>query len=71
MSPVTGVIMASRNAEYERRKREQGLVKKTIWVPEDCAVEFEQMAKFCIENREFVPFMAKSTITGKFKKAVE
>lgn len=69
-SPVTRGKTMSRNARYEEKKRASGLVKKTLWVPAECLVEFEKMAKFCCDNREFVPFMAKSTVTGKFRKGV-
>lgn len=62
--------MSNRNKDYEDRKKAQGLKRVPIWIPIDCEAEFKQMAEFCCENREYVPFMVKSTITGKFKKGV-
>lgn len=63
--------MTSRNALYELKKREQGLTKKTLWIPEEYKAEFEQMAKFCVENKGCVPAMVRDTKTGRLRKAVE
>lgn len=60
----------SRNSKYELKQRSKGLKKLTLWVPVDSEVEFKSMADFLCHNRDHVPFMARSVITGKMKKAV-
>ena len=67
---VTGDAVLSRNARYEKKKKAQGLVKLTLWIPESAEVELKQIAEFCCENPEFIPFMVRSTITGKMRKGV-
>ena len=62
--------MTSRNKRYEDKKRAKGLIKKTVWIPEECSVEFQQMADFCTEHRGYIPFMVRSLVTGKMKKAI-
>jgi hypothetical protein len=63
-------VTGSRNAIYESKMRAQGFKKVTVWVSEESEPEFKLMAKFCCENREHIPFMARSLITGKMKKGV-
>jgi len=60
----------SRNSAYEHRKRSQGLRKLTLWVPVESEIEFKSMADFLCHNRDHVPFMARSLVTGRMKKAV-
>lgn len=60
----------SRNAKYENKMKAQGLKKLTVWIPQDAEVEFKQMADFCRENSSHIPFMARSLVTGRMKKAV-
>jgi hypothetical protein len=58
----------SRNQKYELQKRDSGLTKITIWVPQSSASDFKIMAQFCSENPEHIPFMCRNTQTGKLKK---
>ncbi|GKT13063.1 MAG: hypothetical protein ISEC1_P2061 [Thiomicrorhabdus sp.] len=58
----------SRNSEYEKRQKQRGLKKVTIWVPDDTVCEFKIMADFCVENRDHFPFMARSHKTGVMRK---
>ena len=60
----------SRNSDYEKRKKSQGTGEKTIWIPEVSSVEFSQMAQFCCEHPDCIPYMARSISSGKMKKAV-
>lgn len=60
----------TRNLAYEQRKRLQGLRKLTLWVPVESEIEFKSMADFLCSNRDHVPFMARSLVTGRLKKAV-
>ncbi len=66
--PVTGDVMTSRNTEYEKRMRDKGLKKITIWVPESSAIDFQHMASFCCSNQDCFPFMARSSKTGRMVK---
>lgn len=60
----------SRNSAYEHRKRSKGLRKLTLWVPIESEIEFKSMADFLCLNRDYVPYMARSLVTGRMKKAV-
>ena len=60
----------SRNSEYEKRRKAKGQTKITVWVPDGAVIETKQMCDFLCSHRGFIPFMAKSVITGKFQKAV-
>lgn len=67
-SLVTG--KTSRNNKYEQNKKDSGLVKITVWIPEDAQIEFKQMANYCCENRGHIPFQVRSLITGIMRKAI-
>jgi hypothetical protein len=67
---VTGDGGLSRNGKYEQRRKDLGQVKLTLWIPETAEVELKQVANFCCENPEYIPFMVRSTRTGKMKKGV-
>ncbi|MCT8878656.1 hypothetical protein [Shewanella xiamenensis] len=60
----------TRNSKYELKQRSNGLKKLTLWVPLESEIEFKQMADFLCSNRGYVPFMARSLLTGKMRKAV-
>jgi len=60
----------SRNNKYEQNKKDSGLVKITVWIPEDSQIEFKQMANYCCENRGHIPFQVRSLITGRMAKAI-
>ncbi|WAX22040.1 hypothetical protein spd_00008 [Shewanella phage Dolos] len=60
----------NRNSKYELKQRSNGLKKLTLWVPLESEVEFKQMADFLCANRDHVPFMARSLLNGKMRKAV-
>jgi len=61
----------TKNQRYEQKLKEQGLVKRTVWMPSDCECELKQIIQFCVENRDFIPAMARSIKTGHLKKAVD
>ena len=60
----------TRNQKYERKQKAKGLKKVTLWIPDDSEVEIKQMIEFLIDNPDHIPFMARSVITGRMKKAV-
>ncbi|WP_042149685.1 MULTISPECIES: hypothetical protein [unclassified Pseudoalteromonas] len=60
----------NRNAKYEKKRKNKGQKKITLWVPEDCEVELKSMADFLCENHGYVPAMVRSLSTGRMKKAV-
>ena len=63
-------MAVSKNTAYEERKKAQGLVKVTLWIPMNAKIELTSMAAFCCEYKNHVPFMARSLVTGKMKKAI-
>lgn len=60
----------TRNQKYEKKQRDRGLKKVTLWIPGDSEVEIKQMIEFLIDNPDHIPFMARSVKTGRMKKAV-
>lgn len=58
----------SRNSEYEKRQREKGLIKKTIWVPLEVDGQINLMVQAMLENRNLEPSMLRDIVTGKFRK---
>ncbi len=58
------------NQKYERNQKAKGLVKITTWVPASAAIEFKQVAQFCCDNKNCVPYMARNLTTHRFVKAV-
>lgn len=60
----------SRNQKYEKKQKDKGLKKVTMWIPEQAEIEVKQMCEFLCDNPNFIPFMARSLTTGKMKKAV-
>ncbi len=77
----------SRNQRYEQAKKAQGLVKATVWCPEQCADELKELmaiiTEFYLEKGEFhkdlFPAMYRDMKTGvmgnkslnEIKKAVK
>jgi len=59
--------MASRNAMYEKKMREKGLKKLTLWIPDESADDLKLMATICCENRDLIPSMLRSLKTGRMK----
>jgi len=61
----------NRNAKYEKRLiEEEGLEKITLWIPQGTKPDFKQMAEFCVENRDHVPYMVRNLVNGQMRKAV-
>ncbi|MCL1038038.1 hypothetical protein L2750_12850 [Shewanella submarina] len=60
----------TKNQQYEAKQKAKGLTKVTLWVPATAAIEFKSMAAFCCGHPNHIPFMTRSTITGKLKKGV-
>lgn len=60
----------TRNQKYEKKQRDRGLKKVTLWIPDDSEVEIKQMIDFLIDNPEHIPFMARNVKTGRMKKAI-
>ena len=60
----------SKNQKYEAKQKSKGLKKITLWVPEMSETEFKLMANTCCEDKDLIPFMARSLTTGKMKKGV-
>jgi len=68
---VTGdTVNTTRNARYEHKLRQQGLVKVTVWVPQESSADFKQMAVYCCEHKGHVPYGFRNIKTGRFGKAV-
>ncbi|CCN40356.1 conserved hypothetical protein [Vibrio nigripulchritudo FTn2] len=57
--------MESRNQRYERKKKEQGLVKTTLWVPESIETEIKQIVAACAENPELTISTLRNIKTGR------
>ncbi|MAD77130.1 MAG: hypothetical protein CML20_20495 [Rheinheimera sp.] len=60
----------TKHQRYEQRKKAQGLKKITLWIPTDSEIELKSMAEFCCENKNHIPFMARSLTTGRMCKAI-
>ena len=58
--------MASRNSAYEQRKREQGLVKVTLWVPARIGPEFKLAADICCANEHLTLNTLRDLKTGRY-----
>ena len=65
---VTGDPSLTRNQRYEKRMKDNGLEKVTLWVPSVSATEFKQMADFCNLNKDIYPATCRSRKTGQLVK---
>lgn len=54
------------NQRYERKLKQAGLKKITMFVPEWCAQEFVMMAERCREDRNLKPHLMRNEKTGKW-----
>ncbi|MGL1956087.1 MAG: hypothetical protein OCD00_02050 [Colwellia sp.] len=59
--------MMNRNKVYEQKKRNNGLKKITLWIPEHCADDLKLMALICCENNDLIPSTVRSLTTGRMK----
>lgn len=59
--------MVSRNKLYEDKMKKRGLKKVTLWLPEECFIEFKLMASICCDNKEYIPATVRSLKTGRLK----
>lgn len=59
--------MISRNKTYEQKKRDKGLRKITLWIPEHCEDDLKLMANICCENSDLIPSNVRSIKTGRMK----
>lgn len=57
--------MSRRNSEYEQRKKDKGLKKITLWVPEDKDCELKQAAQMMCDNQDLTISVLRSIATGK------
>ncbi|MCG9583718.1 hypothetical protein L1D13_09170 [Vibrio tubiashii] len=57
--------MSRRNSEYEQRKKDKGLKKITLWVPEDKDCELKQAAQMMCDNEDLTISVLRSIATGK------
>ena len=57
--------MTSRNSKYEQSKRQQGLVKVTLWVPALVSADFGLAASLCCENRQLTVANLRDMRTGR------
>ncbi len=55
----------SPNARYERKMKDAGFNKITIWVTDAAEDHFKEMADFCKTNRDCYPAQLKSFKTGR------
>ncbi|MCG7563338.1 hypothetical protein [Pseudoalteromonas sp. McH1-42] len=62
------MTIQTKNQRYERKQKQKGLVKRTLWIPAGVEVEVKQMIQFLLENPDYVPAQARSLKTGRFKK---
>jgi hypothetical protein len=56
----------SRNARYEQRRRALGLVKVTLWIPNDREPEFKMLAEACCDYRHLSFNTLRDTTSGKY-----
>ncbi|WP_064609891.1 hypothetical protein [Photobacterium sp. J15] len=56
----------SRNSEYEKRQRDKGLKKVTLWVPEDREADIKQAVTMMVENDSLTLNALRDTRSGKF-----
>ncbi|MGF1747731.1 antitoxin MazE-like protein [Vibrio cionasavignyae] len=56
----------SRNKRYEEKKRAQGLVKVTLWVPDSRESEFKMLAEACCRFRHLTFNTLRDTESGKY-----
>ncbi len=59
--------MTSRNSIYEQKKRNKGLKKITLWIPEHCEDDLKLMASICCDNQDLIPSTVRSVTTGRMK----
>ncbi|PCI54433.1 MAG: hypothetical protein COB45_08390 [Gammaproteobacteria bacterium] len=57
----------SRNAKHEQNKRNKGLKKVTLWIPDHCADDLKLMASICCDNKDLIPSTVRSLKTGRMK----
>jgi len=60
----------SRNARYEDKQKEKGLVKVTVWIPVHAQDDLKDMCttineKHVNERKELIPFMVRDLATGR------
>ncbi|TMP30275.1 hypothetical protein CWB99_03025 [Pseudoalteromonas rubra] len=58
----------TKNQRYEQKMKSQGLVKRTVWIPESQEIEIKQMIEFMIKNPGHIPAQVRNIKTGRFKK---
>lgn len=56
----------SRNKRYEKRRRDEGLIKVTLWVSADRESEFKMLGEACCEYRHLSFNTLRDTVTGKY-----
>lgn len=56
---------ANRNREYEKRMRDMGFKKVTLWVPESMDSDFSEVAEICRRKPHLVLSMLRDTSTGR------
>jgi hypothetical protein len=59
--------MTSKNSIYEKKMREKGLKKITLWIPEHCADDLKLMASLCCDDNDLIPSTVRSVTTGRMK----
>lgn len=55
-----------RNSEYEKRQRDKGLKKVTLWVPEDREADIKQAVTMMVENDRLTLNALRDILSGKF-----
>ncbi len=56
----------SRNARYEQTQKDKGLVKVTLWLPEQVAPNFKLAASLCVDNSTLTLTGLRNVKTGRF-----
>ncbi|MGF1711022.1 DUF3018 family protein [Vibrio kagoshimensis] len=56
----------SRNADYEKRMRDLGFKKITLWIPDSMSAEFHQCASACRVRPTLVLSTLRDSATGRF-----
>lgn len=60
----------SRNSEYEKRQREKGLKKITLWVPDDKDSDVKHAAQMMCDNPNLTVNVLRNLETGRLVSMV-
>ncbi|EGR4278574.1 TPA: hypothetical protein AB5H67_001477 [Vibrio cholerae] len=59
-------MIQSRNSRYEEKKKQKGLKKVTLWIPQGMESDFYQLASALADNPSLTIDVLRNIDTGKF-----